>query len=263
VAKSLLGERYELLEHLGSGGMATVWRGRDRRLNREVAVKVLSDRLASDPAFRSRFEREAMHVASLKHPNVVTVYDSGSDGPSYYIVMELVEGESLQARLEATVPYLPLDVSLRLVTEALAGLGHAHARGIIHRDIKPANILITHDDTAKLADFGIARATDEVAGLTTTGSFIGTPSYSSPEQLSGLPATASTDLYSLGCVLYQCLTGHPPFESELPAGIMAQHLQAAPRPPRSTERGFPKGSKESSFGRWRKSRSADSRRRTR
>ena len=232
MAKSLLGERYELLDQLGSGGMATVWRGRDRRLHREVAVKILSEQLASNQAFRARFEREAMHVASLKHPNVVTIYDYGSEGDTYYIVMELVEGESLQSRLDATAPYLGLELTLRLTGEALAGLSHAHLKGIIHRDLKPANILITHEETAKLADFGIARAVNEVAGLTTTGSFIGTPSYSSPEQLSGLPATVSTDIYSLGCVLYECLTGRPPFEAEMPAGVMAQHLQAVPRPPR-------------------------------
>jgi serine/threonine-protein kinase len=228
----LLADRYELVDDLGAGGMARVWRARDRRLNREVAVKVLSELLAADPSFRERFEREAMNVASLKHPNIVTVHDYGNEGDAYYIVMELVEGESLQAKLDATTPYLDIELAVRLSAETLAGLAHAHERGIVHRDIKPANILITREVTAKLADFGIARAAADPGSLTTTGSFIGTPSYASPEQLSGLPSTAITDQYSLGCVLYQCLTGRPPFEAEIPAGVMAQHLQKAPRPPR-------------------------------
>jgi serine/threonine-protein kinase len=240
MARTLLGERYELLDRLGAGGMAEVWRARDRRLNREVAVKVLSERLASDQPFRERFEREAMHVASLKHPNIVTVHDYGNEGATYYIVMELVEGESLQARLAATSPFMDIDLAVRLCGETLAGLAHAHGRGIVHRDIKPANILITREVTAKLADFGIARASADAGSLTTTGSFIGTPSYASPEQLSGLPSTAVTDQYSLGCVLYQCLTGRPPFEAEIPAGVMAQHLQKAPDPPQQYRPAIPR-----------------------
>jgi serine/threonine-protein kinase len=227
-----LAERYELFDHLGSGGMASVWRGRDRRLNREIAVKILGEHLASDAGFRARFEREAMHVASLHHPNVVTVYDSGTQGDTYYIVMELVEGDSLQSRLDATSAYLPLEQAVRLGAEALAGLAHAHSRRIIHRDIKPANILLTEDDSAKLADFGIARGTDDSGHLTSTGSFLGTPLYAAPEQLKRLAATPATDQYSLACVLYQCLTGRPPFEGDLAAAVMAQHLEAAPRPPR-------------------------------
>ncbi len=234
MARTLLADRYELLDDLGSGGMAHVWRARDRRLNREVAVKVLSEHLASDQSFRDRFAREAMHVASLKHPNIVTVHDYGTErDDTYYIVMELVEGESLQDRLTATSPYMDIELAVRLSAETLAGLAHAHERGIVHRDIKPANILLTREVTAKLADFGIARAAaDTGSSLTTAGGFIGTPSYASPEQLSGLPSTAITDQYSLGCVLYQCLTGRPPFEAEIPAGVMAQHLQKAPQPPR-------------------------------
>src|SRR5207244_438448 len=129
-AMKVLDQRYELLEHLGSGAMASVWRAHDRRLDREVAVKMLSEQLASDPAFRERFEREAVHVASLKHPNIVTVYDAGSDGDTYYIVMELVEGESLQSRLEATAPYMELERTAELAAQLLAGLSHAHSKGI-------------------------------------------------------------------------------------------------------------------------------------
>ncbi|HWC36943.1 MAG TPA: serine/threonine-protein kinase, partial [Acidimicrobiales bacterium] len=230
MAAWVLAQRYELLEALGSGAMATVWRAHDRRLNREVAIKVLSEHLASNQSFRDRFEREAVHVASLKHPNVVTVYDSGSEGAAFYIIMELVEGESLQSRLGKASPYLAVDEVSELGRELLAGLSHAHSKGIVHRDIKPANILITSEGTAKLADFGIARAASDVESLTATGSFIGTPSYSSPEQLSARPATPATDIYSLGCVLYHCLAGHPPFEAELPVGVIAQHLEATPPP---------------------------------
>jgi len=225
----VLDQRYELLDHLGSGAMASVWRANDRRLDRHVAIKVLSEQLATDTSFRERFQREAIHVASLKHPNIVTVYDAGSDGDTYYIVMELVEGESLQARLEATAPYMGLERTQELAAQLLAGLSHAHGKGIVHRDIKPANILIAGDDTAKLVDFGIARAASDLRSLTTMGQFMGTPAYASPEQLDARSSTAETDLYSLGCVLYECLAGHPPFEAEVPVGVIAQHLQATPR----------------------------------
>ncbi len=231
----VLDERYELLDHLGSGAMASVWRARDRRLNRHVAVKVLNQQLATDAPFRERFAREAINVASLKHPNIVTVYDAGTEGDTSYIVMELVEGESLQSKLEATVPYMGIEQTEDLAAQLLAGLGHAHSKGIIHRDIKPANILITTDGAAKLVDFGIARAASDVRSLTTMGEFMGTPAYASPEQLDARSATAATDLYSVGCVLYECLAGHPPFEAEVPVGVIAQHLQATPRPLR-TER---------------------------
>jgi serine/threonine-protein kinase len=225
----LLDQRYELLDHIGSGAMASVWRAHDRRLDREVAIKMLSELLASDSAFRHRFEREAVHVASLKHPNIVAVYDAGNEGDTYYIVMELVEGESLQAEIEAAAPYLGVDRTAEIAAQLLAGLGHAHGKGIVHRDIKPANILITADGTAKLVDFGIARAAGDAKRVTTMGEFMGTPAYASPEQLDARSATAATDLYSLGCVLYECLAGHPPFEAEIPVGVIAQHLQATPR----------------------------------
>jgi serine/threonine protein kinase len=224
----VLANRYEMVESLGAGAMATVWRARDSRLGREVAIKVLSEQLASTAAFRERFEREAMHVAALQHPNIVTVFDSGTEDGSYYIIMELVNGQSLERRLQLTSPYGVAETQ-RLAGEVLAGLAHAHGKGIIHRDIKPANILVTSEGTAKLADFGIARTTSDVHSLTATGSFLGTPYYASPEQLEGRPVSAATDLYSLSCALYRCLAGHPPFEAEIPMGVVVQHLQAAPR----------------------------------
>jgi two-component system nitrate/nitrite response regulator NarL len=225
----VLDERYELLEHLGSGAMASVWRARDRRLGRHVAVKVLNQQLAADAPFRERFAREAINVASLKHPNIVAVYDAGTEGDTSYIVMELVEGESLQSKLAATAPYMEIQWTEDLASQLLGGLSHAHSKGIVHRDIKPANILITTDGAAKLVDFGIARAASDVSSITSMGEFMGTPAYASPEQLDARSATAATDLYSLGCVLYECLAGHPPFEAEVPVGVIAQHLQATPR----------------------------------
>ncbi|HWC37416.1 MAG TPA: serine/threonine-protein kinase [Acidimicrobiales bacterium] len=230
MALKVLAGRYELMNQLGAGAMAAVWRARDKRLDREVAIKMLSQQLASDPTFRERFEREAIHVASLKHPNIVTVHDSGAEDGEYYIVMELVEGQSLQSRLAAAGPRLTVAETERLADELLAGLAHAHRKGIIHRDIKPGNVLITDENTAKLADFGIARATGDIGSLTATGAFLGTPLYASPEQLNGQHVGVATDVYSLGCVLYQCLAGRPPFEADMPAGVVAQHLSRSPRP---------------------------------
>jgi serine/threonine-protein kinase len=241
MAQSLLAGRYELLDPLGSGGMATVWRARDQRLDREVAVKMLSGSLASDQGFRERFEREARHVASLNQANIVTVHDSGIEGDQYYIVMELVRGGSLESRLAAASPYLPVGDTMQVVGGVLAALGRAHARGVVHRDIKPANILLTRDGMAKVADFGLAKDAKDADDLTSAGMFLGTLSYASPEQLEGRPASPASDLYSVGCVLYQCLVGHPPFEAEVSAGVVAQHLQVAPRSLREQRPEIPRG----------------------
>jgi serine/threonine protein kinase/DNA-binding CsgD family transcriptional regulator len=232
MARSLLGQRYEMIEPVGAGAMATVWRAHDRRLKREVAVKTLSDHLVADREFRERFEREALHVASLSHPNIVTVHDTGVDHSTYFIVMELVEGESLEARLELCRPYMDIEDTLVIGRQILAALSHAHGHGIVHRDIKPGNILITPEGRAKVADFGVAKAATDRGTLTMRGIFVGTAAYAAPEQLSGRPVTPATDLYSLGCLLYRCLVGHPPFEAEVVAGIVAQHLEVPPRRPR-------------------------------
>jgi serine/threonine-protein kinase len=169
-------------------------------------------------------------VASLNQPNIVTVHDSGIEGDQYFIVMELVRGGSLESKLAAASPHLPMDETMQVAGGVLAALERAHTRGVIHRDIKPANILLTRDGIAKLADFGLAKDSKDVDGLTSAGMFLGTLSYASPEQLQGRAATPASDLYSVGCVLYQCLAGHPPFEAEVSAGVVAQHLQASPRP---------------------------------
>jgi serine/threonine-protein kinase len=168
-------------------------------------------------------------VASLNQPNIVTVHDSGIEGDQYFIVMELVRGGSLESKLAAASPYLPMNETMQVSGGVLAALDRAHTRGVIHRDIKPANILLTRDGMAKLADFGLAKDSKDVDVLTSAGMFLGTLSYASPEQLEGRAATPASDLYSVGCVLYRCLAGHPPFEAEVSEGVLAQHLEASPR----------------------------------
>ncbi len=226
---SVLADRYELRARIGSGGMATVWRGFDRRLGREVAVKVLSEALTADETFRRRFEREARHIASLAHPNIVAVHDFGVDGNQPFIVMELVKGKNLRQLLTESSPLAPQVVTV-LAADILAGLGHAHDSGILHRDIKPGNILVTATGMSKLADFGIAKATEETVDLTDSGAIFGTVSYASPEQLSGHPLGPPSDLYSLGCVLYECLAGRPPFVADNIAALVSQQQFAAPEP---------------------------------
>ena len=226
---SVLVDRYELRTRIGSGGMATVWRAFDRRLGREVAVKVLSEALATDERFRNRFEREAHHVASLSDPNIVVVHDYGADGDQLFIVMELVKGKTLRQLLAESAPLAP-PVVAQLAADVLDGLGHAHEADILHRDIKPGNILITESGTSKLADFGIAKATEETVDLTDSGAILGTVSYASPEQLAGRPIGPPSDLYSLGCVLYECVAGHPPFVADNLAALVSQQ-QFHPRSP--------------------------------
>ncbi len=225
----VLADRYELRTRIGSGGMATVWRAFDRRLGREVAVKVLSESLAADERFRRRFEREAHHIASLSHPNIVVVHDAGIDGDHLFIVMELVKGRSLRQLLADSAP-LPPPVVARLAVDVLAGLAHAHEADILHRDIKPGNILVTESGVSKLADFGIAKATEDTIDLTDYGAILGTVSYASPEQLSGDPVGPSSDLYSLGCVLYECVAGHPPFVADNLAALVHQQQFSSPEP---------------------------------
>ena len=225
----MLAGRYELRARIGSGGMATVWRGFDRRLGREVAVKVLSENLAADERFRQRFEREARHIAALAHPNIVVVHDFGVEGDQPFIVMELVKGKTLRQLLAESAPLTPQQV-LDLAADVLAGLGHAHEAGILHRDIKPGNVLVTDTGVSKLADFGIAKATEETVDLTDTGAILGTVSYASPEQLSGEPLGPPSDLYSLGCVLYECLAGRPPFVADNIAALVTQQQFAEPTP---------------------------------
>jgi Protein kinase domain len=225
----VLEQRYELGARLGAGGMAEVFAGYDRSLDRPVAIKLLKTDLP-DPRARERFEHEARTAAGFVHPNAVTVYDVGDDGQRPYLVMELVEGRDL-AELLAVRGALTPGQATRIADQMLAALGAAHQRGLVHRDVKPGNVLVTRDGTAKLADFGIAKAAaDATAGLTLTGQVMGTPRYLAPEQAAGEGATPRSDLYSAGVVLYEMLAGEPPFTGETPVAIALAHQQA-PVPP--------------------------------
>ncbi|GAA4923466.1 serine/threonine-protein kinase [Stackebrandtia albiflava] len=229
----LLGGRYRLDDRVDSGGMGTVWRGTDTRLNRTVAVKVLHAGLSNDEMFRRRFEVEARAVAALAAPGIVNIYDYGEDstpeGSLCYLIMEFVEGRSLSSLL-SELGRIDQTELLRILAEAAEALHSAHQAGIIHRDVKPANILITRrGGKPKIVDFGIARANGE-AGLTSTGMIMGTTAYVSPEQLHGQPLTGASDVYSLGIVAYECLSGRKPFTGDTPAAIIAGHIGHQPPP---------------------------------
>ena len=191
-----------------------VWRAYDQSLQRPVACKVLSGSIGHDAVIQKRFQREAHHIASLSHQNIVMVYDAGTEGDFAYIVMEYVEGASL-GQVLASARVLPANVTAALAVDVLAALGHAHERGIVHRDVKPANLLLKSGGGAKVADFGISKSFAEMTQLTAEGAFVGTSRYASPEQLSGSELEPSSDVYSLGCVLFQCLTGEPPYRDDL------------------------------------------------
>ena len=237
----LLGGRYEVHELIGRGGMAQVHRGVDTRLERPVAVKVLRSDLARDPTFLARFRREAQAAAGLNHPAVVAIYDSGEDVDEDlgvldasvvpYIVMEVVEGETLRDRLRRTGPLEPAEAA-RVTEGVLSALASAHRSGIVHRDVKPANVMLTDAGQVKVMDFGIARAlADSAATMTQTQAVVGTAQYLSPEQAQGQPVDARSDLYSTGCLLYELLTGRPPFRGDSPVAVAFQHVTEPPRPP--------------------------------
>jgi len=246
--RRLLGGRYEVGSLLGRGGMAEVHVARDTRLGRTVAVKLLRADLARDPSFQARFRREAQSAASLNHPSVVAVYDTGADpspqpgGGSVdlpYIVMEYVEGRTLRDMLKTDHP-LALTESLKITEGVLAALEYSHRMGIVHRDIKPANVMITPAGEVKVMDFGIARAvSDSSATLTQTSAVMGTAQYLSPEQARGEQVDARSDLYSAGCLLYEVLTGRPPFVGDAPVAVAYQHVSEQPRPPSALEPGIP------------------------
>ncbi|MGN6793228.1 MAG: protein kinase domain-containing protein [Streptosporangiaceae bacterium] len=231
-----LGGRYALFDVLGTGGMATVWRARDEVLGREVAVKVLSPQYAADPAFRARFEREARHVAGLSHPRLVTVFDCGVDGTTPFIVMELAAGRTLRQVLDEG-GVLPPDDAVTIAAAVCEGLEAAHAAGLVHRDIKPANIVLSGGDV-KLLDFGIARL-ENSAGRTRTQAVLGTAAYLSPEQAAGQPAGPQADLYALGCVLFEMLTGTPPFSADSEVGVAYRQVHDDPGPPSARLPGVP------------------------
>ena len=223
---SVLSDRYELREQLGAGGMAEVFLGKDRVLGRTVAVKTLLAQYGGDPHFIERFRREAQHAAALNHPNIVSVYDTGSDDGTHYIVMEYVEGKTLRDIIREEGPLLPERVA-EIGADVCAGLAFAHSHGIVHRDIKPANIMVTTAGAVKVADFGIARA---VSGdtVTQTAMVLGTAQYFSPEQAQSAPVDARSDIYSLGVVLYEMLTRQVPFTGSSPVAIAYKHVKEAP-----------------------------------
>ncbi|MEV4557091.1 protein kinase [Kitasatospora sp. NPDC049285] len=222
--------RYELGEILGVGGMATVYRGIDRQLGRPVAVKVLNGGLADDPRFAERFAREAQHAALLVHPRIVTVFDSGVDQGAPYLVMELVHGRAL-GHLIAEQGALPVERAVGIAAAVLDALSAAHAQGLVHRDIKPGNIMITHDGGVKVVDFGIARAgSSSGQQLTQTATVLGTAAYLSPEQATAAELDGRSDLYAVGCVLVEMLTGAPPFTADTPVAIAFKHVTEYPAP---------------------------------
>jgi serine/threonine-protein kinase len=223
--ETLAGGRYHVQRTLGQGGMAAVYLAQDRELERPVAVKVLAEHLANDDAFRQRFLREARMAAKLSHPNVVHVYDQGDENGRPFIVMEYVDGVTLGDELRRQGPLAPARV-VDLALQICGGLEHAHASGLVHRDIKPGNLLLREDGTVKIADFGIARAA-QATKLTQIGSVLGTAAYLAPEQASAEPVTAAADIYSLGCVLFELLTGRTPYVFEtLPELVVKQREEA-------------------------------------
>jgi serine/threonine protein kinase len=224
----VLNNRYRLLELVGSGGMAVVYRGMDTLLQRQVAVKVLRESYSGDPAFLARFRREAQAAASLDHPNVVTVYDVGQDGDHHYIVMEYVQGQDLKTLIRQQ-GQLGVGEALDIAIQISAGVGHAHKSGVIHCDVKPQNVLVTRDGRAMVTDFGIARALSE-SGLTESETVWGSPLYFSPEQAAGDPPSPASDVYSIGVVMYEMLAGRPPFQAEKTAALALMHMRDEPTP---------------------------------
>ena len=226
----LLGNRYEIIEKIGSGGMATVYKAKCHVLNRYVAVKILRDEYTTDEEFIKRFEVEAQSAASITHPNIVSVYDVGVDGNLYYIVMELIKGKTLKEIIVEEKGPLPWKWSVNIATQIASALEIAHKNHIIHRDIKPHNIIITEDGVAKVTDFGIAKAVSN-STITAFGTTIGSVHYFSPEHARGGFTDEKSDLYSLGVVMYEMLTGKVPFDADTPVSIALKHMQEDPNQP--------------------------------
>jgi serine/threonine-protein kinase len=223
MAAELIAERYELVELVGSGGMSSVYKAHDRLLERDVALKILHPHYGEDGEYVERFRREARAVAQLSHPNIVTVIDRGDDDGRQYIVFELVEGENLK-QLIARIGRLPVRRAVELAIATADALAFAHEHGLVHRDVKPQNVLLTPDGETKVTDFGIARSLEVEHGVTQTGTVLGTSNYISPEQAGGKPVTPATDVYSLGVVLYELLTGEVPFPGENFVAVAMKHI---------------------------------------
>jgi serine/threonine-protein kinase len=226
------GGRYEVIERVGVGGMAEVYRARDELLGREVAVKVLNERLSTDKSFVDRFRREAQAAANLSHPNIVSLYDYGSDGDANFIVMEFIDGKSLGDVIKDEGPLLP-ERAAEIAADVAKALERAHNAGLVHRDVKPNNIMLTSSGQTKVTDFGIVRAlgSDAEQQMTQTGMVIGTAAYLSPEQAQGNAVDARSDVYALGIVLYEMLTGDTPFSGDTPLAIAYKHVREMPEPP--------------------------------
>src|ERR671924_1134308 len=220
--------RYRIVRKLGSGGMADVYLAEDEELGRRVAIKILNERHANDEQFVERFRREAKNAAGLSHPNIVSIYDRGEAEGTYYIAMEYLEGRTLKELIVTKGP-TPIPVAIDYTRQMLGALGFAHKHGIVHRDIKPHNVVVGPDGRLKVTDFGIARS--GASQMTEAGSIIGTAQYLSPEQARGAPVSPSSDLYSVGIVLYELLTGTAPFAGETPVELAMKHLSKTPEPP--------------------------------
>src|SRR6187200_461116 len=227
VVGELIADRYELEELVGTGGMSSVYRANDRLLERDVALKVLHDQFTADGDYVERFRREARSVAQLSHPNIVTVIDRGEQDGRQFIVFEYIDGENLKALVEREGP-LPEQDAVRLALQIARALGFAHDNGLVHRDVKPQNVLLNGDGQAKVTDFGIARSLDVKGGLTQTGTVMGTSDYIAPEQARGQRVDAQSDVYSLGAVLYELLTGEVPFPGDNFVAVAMRHINELP-----------------------------------
>ncbi|HRU41954.1 MAG TPA: Stk1 family PASTA domain-containing Ser/Thr kinase, partial [Candidatus Diapherotrites archaeon] len=234
----VLGDRYEVLEKIGGGGMALVYKAKCRLLNRFVAIKVLRPEFTEDEEFVKKFRREAQSAASLSHPNIVGIYDVGTENNSYYIVMEYVKGQTLKELIKSKGT-LGVEYSTNIAIQICYALDQAHKNNIVHRDIKSHNILIREDNSVKVTDFGIARAVSS-STITNTGNVIGSVHYFSPEQARGGYVDEKSDIYSLGVVMYEMLTGRLPFEGDSPIAVALKHIQEEPEPPSRINSKIPK-----------------------
>src|ERR671926_1573909 len=234
---TLFDGRYRILRKLGTGGMGNVYLAEDQELGRRLAIKILNERHAADEQFVERFRREAKNAAGLSHPNIVSIYDRGEAEGTYYISMEYLDGRSLKELILARGP-APVSVAIDYARQILAALRFAHRNGIVHRDIKPHNVLVDSEGRVKVTDFGIARA--GASQMTEAGSIVGTAQYLSPEQAQGAPVDGTSDLYSVGVVLYELLTGTVPFAGETPVELAMKHLSTTPEPPSAKRAEIPR-----------------------
>src|SRR5918911_4930233 len=234
---SVFDGRYRIIRKLGAGGMANVYLAEDQELGRRVAIKILNDRFANDDVFVERFRREAKNAAGLSHPNIVSIYDRGETDGTYYIAMEYLEGRTLKELIVRNGP-TPVPIAIDYARQILSAVAFAHRNGVVHRDIKPHNIVVGRDGRLKVTDFGIARS--GASQMTEAGSIIGTAQYLSPEQARGAAVDARSDLYSVGVVLYEMLTGKVPFTGDTPLEIAMKHLSATPEPPSKTRAEVPR-----------------------